>query len=428
MAWLPDVLRASDGAPGKPSPPAPEDFFTWDDIFVKGSKILSSAVALMPEELKNDVKLTQAVQELQEEIGINADLKPLLLPGSARTAAVAFNSQLEDLALAGTKNWLNVPWLFAEAYMYKRLLQALDIVGATSHDPFHPHKQGSLEKASEFFEVSSRPILNLVDDAVADPQDSQKHRAALKAAVLFSLWGNRNDLTLSAGNADLLDRTHGELISDNLEEALSVLDEATGRKIVIVLDNHGPEVVNDILLTDALFRLVKPSEIVFHVKDSPTFVSDVTEADMPPLIDWFGERAPELANRLRACMKAGTFTVKPHPFYTSGRVSIEMPEDLLSSFSGAVAILKGDLNTRRLLLDRHWPRSTAFGEVVHYWPSSQLIVLRTLKSACAVSIDAQAEKAAKEARPQDWMTSGWYGQILCHRFQQSTAVTEAVAV
>ena len=37
--------------------------------------------------------------------------------------------------------------------------------------------------------------------------------------------------------------------------------------------------------------------VSIHVKDAPVFVSDVTESDVPGILDWLQEHVPPLAER-----------------------------------------------------------------------------------------------------------------------------------
>merc|ERR1712048_1198635 len=91
-----------------------------------------------------------------------------------------------------------------------------------------------------------------------------------------------------------------------------------------------------------------------------------------------------------------------------------LPSDLRATYEeAAVVILKGDANYRRLLGDLHWPYDTDFSAYAQsFWPSPGLISLRTMKSGVALGIPAEAQEEAKLARPDDWLTSGVYGQVL----------------
>ena len=51
------------------------------------------------------------------------------------------------------------------------------------------------------------------------------------------------------------------------------------RRVDIVVDNAGYELVSDFLLGHTLIQLEIADQIVFHTKGHPTFVSDATTED-----------------------------------------------------------------------------------------------------------------------------------------------------
>lgn len=410
---LPPPLRATDGkAEGAP----PEDVFTWDTITDRMPKILDSVVENLPPSLSKDQSLLDGIGALQQEMREGTVMRPLKDP-SARVAAEAWNQHLEELP-ADERGWHDCPWWFCENYMYKRLLEELarcGEVGATL-DPFEPLKTKSLGTAAEAFEPSVKPVLELVDAAEAAPAGDDARREALEAAVLRSLWGNQGDLSLSAGKLKGAD-AGCEIITDQVGSTLDLLLDAAGKKVVVVLDNHGLEVLCDLVLVDALFRAANVGVVELHVKDSPVFVSDVTEADVLPIVDWVEGQDQLLAKRLRAALDEGRLLIRSSPYYTTARAFWELPKDLSADYEEAAAvILKGDANYRRLLGDLHWPYDTDFQTFASgFWPSKGLVSLRTMKSGVALGIPLDKQEEAKAARPEDWLTCGAYGQVLCYR-------------
>ena len=74
-----------------------------------------------------------------------------------------------------------------------------------------------------------------------------------------------------------------------------------------------------------------------------------------------------------------------------------------------LAILKGDVNYRRLLDDRHWPHTTRLEEIAAYFPAP-FLVLRTLKGEIMVGLESgQAEALA--AQDPTWLINGKRGLI-----------------
>ncbi|CAK8987357.1 Damage-control phosphatase SPAC806.04c (Sugar phosphate phosphatase SPAC806.04c) [Durusdinium trenchii] len=164
-------------------------------------------------------------------------------------------------------------------------------------------------------------------DVVAEAKSSD----ALDATILRSLWGNQADLSLSAGEvAAVKGGAVDSLVSDHRGVAVELLSSATD--VIVVLDNHGLE----------------------------ARVSDVTQKDVPEVLQWLEPRLPVLAERLKQSQADGRLRVKAHDFYTGGRAFWELPQDLQEDYAEAVVILKGDANYRRLLGDLHWPYDTDF--------------------------------------------------------------------
>jgi len=302
--------------------------------------------------------------------------------------------------------------------MYKRLLDELAQAGgdAATYDPFEPQKSQSIASAANMVSTSVQPLLKLIQDAETTPVGHADRRAALESCLLRSLWGNQADLSLSGGKVDFASNTGGDLIADHTSLALDLLLEAKGSSVVIVLDNHGPEVVADLVLVDALLRLADVSSVSLHVKDAPVFVSDVTGGDIPGILDWLQEHVPPLADRLRSFVGDERLRIVPSSFYTSARFFWQLPDDLLAKYrDAAVVILKGDANFRRLLADAHWPYDTSFEDYARcFWPSRGLISLRTLKSGVALGISKEKQQEVCLVR-SDWLTSCVYGQILATR-------------
>jgi len=87
-----------------------------------------------------------------------------------------------------------------------------------------------------------------------------------------------------------------------------------------------------------------------------------------------------------------------------------MPTWLHDEISGLdLVILKGDVNYRRLLSDRHWPYTTLIAEIAYYFPTT-LLILRTLKGEIMVNLkEGQAEEL--QAQDPDWLTNGKRGII-----------------
>mmetsp|Transcript_4491 Transcript_4491/g.9746 ORF Transcript_4491/g.9746 Transcript_4491/m.9746 type:complete len:515 (-) Transcript_4491:91-1635(-) len=405
---LPAPLLANDGlVEGAP----PEDVFTWDTVTKRMPKILDSVLSSLPKDLQADEDgIVAPIRALQAEMSEGKPLRLLEDTGAAVNAS-EWNSHIWEL-VESSQGWHDAPWWIVENYMYKRLLEILARAGAPSLDPFAPQKAEAMESAVAALEASIHPILSKIDEASSSGSEGDR-KEALRLAILRSLWGNQADLSLSAGKVESL-ADAGELITDHVSLAIDTLAGAAGKTILLVLDNHGLEVICDMLLADTILRLEAAETVVLHVKDSPVFVSDVTEADVEGIMQWLCERSPAMGQRLRDFQKAGRLQVRNSTYYTSALSYWELPSDLAKEYSDAAAVvIKGDANYRRLLGDRHWPYDTDFPAYVQsFWPCRALVSLRTMKSGVALGIDQTKQAEAKAARPNDWLTAGVYGQVL----------------
>ena len=102
--------------------------------------------------------------------------------------------------------------------------------------------------------------------------------------------------------------------------------------------------------------------------------------------------------------------MRTHPFWCAPLSFRHLPADLADELSHAtVAILKGDLNYRRLVGDRAWAPTTPFTELTAYFPAP-VAALRTLKSDVAVGLSADVV-AKLDAAGTAWRTSGEHALI-----------------
>lgn len=188
-------------------------------------------------------------------------------------------------------------------------------------------------------------------------------------------------------------------------------------RVVLVADNAGRELLPDLVLIDHLLSTGLAADVVLHVKPSPYFVSDATTADVLATLARLVAGPPAaraVGSRLRAAIAAGRLLIRAHPFSVAPFGYERMPADLHAEFASAgLTLLKGDLNYRRLVGDRHRPATSSFADLTAYFPSP-VAALRTLKSEVVVGLDA-ATLAALDARadrpPGAWRISGTHGLV-----------------
>ena len=123
------------------------------------------------------------------------------------------------------------------------------------------------------------------------------------------------------------------------------------------------------------------------------------------MVDCLHRLPAAVSGRLVEAAGSGRLEITTHWFHCAPFEFTAMPPDLAEAFAAAsLVILKGDLNYRRLVGDRHWPASTPFAETVGYFPAP-VVALRTLKSDAVVGV------ATVAGLPDDWRTSGRYALV-----------------
>ncbi len=312
-------------------------------------------------------------------------------------------------------NWLDVPWYFAEAYFYRRILEATGyFLPGDGHgrDPFRLQKRRGLEtKRAEIAALAAGLNRRL---SVGDGD--------LRPALLVALWGNRADLSLwSAGEGNEHPVFTGEHIAANplllVDDSRAVIDRLrrtpAPRRIDFLIDNAGFELVSDLALADFLLETGTAQTVVFHLKAHPTFVSDALADDVRDTIaflETLGGAAAEFSQRLAAHSAENRLQLRPDFFWNSPLVFWEIPAALRAELSAAnLVISKGDANYRRILGDCHWAFDTPFAEIARYFPAP-LVALRTLKAEVAAGLP-RALTDSLSAEDPEWLTNGKRGVI-----------------
>jgi uncharacterized protein with ATP-grasp and redox domains len=319
------------------------------------------------------------------------------------------------------KRWIDIPWIFAEIYFFRRILEATHyfLPGSSQGvDPYEYQKRRGLETAMDSIrELSAR---------VNTWSASQLHgdgisRTSLIALLYFDLWGNRADLSLWPINPEESEQSRQEIHLEQrhvLVDDTSLLADRVANfhevRIDFIVDNAGFELVSDLCLVDFLLASKAAGMVYLHLKSHPTFVSDATIEDVHSTLevlaaDSDGE-VQSLAHRLQDHIAQGRLRLCEALFWTAPLVFWEMPEELQSELAQSRLIfIKGDANYRRCLGDRKWPFTTSFEDIVCYFPAP-LAALRTLKSELAAGLQLDQVERLNQEDPQ-WLTNGQWGVI-----------------
>jgi hypothetical protein len=289
------------------------------------------------------------------------------------------------------RSWFDVPFLFAENFFYRRLLEAVGYYAPGAWrgiDPFGPQKAADLPAEKELAEL----------DALQELPEEEQATGLVRAA----LWGNRADLGfgLVAAHAERVD----EPLVDDSERLWA--RASGGGTVIVVADNAGRELLPDLMLIDFLLRTGRASRVELHVKPAPYFVSDALTADVLAELRRF-PAGSAIGRRLDGALRKATLQLYTESFYCAPLTFHDAPDGLAARFAAAeLTILKGDLNYRRLVDDRMWAATTPFEEVSAYFPGP-VAALRTVKSDVVAGLAAGAERDL----PASWRTSGAFALV-----------------
>lgn len=311
------------------------------------------------------------------------------------------------------RSWLDVPWFWAEAYFYRRVLEATRYFQPgpwQGYDPYLPKKRAEWAAGA-----APRTVERLLSGLVPDPAD--------RFEQLFhaSLWGNRTDLSYMVaahlgGMADAA-AERANLLADDTPRVWQALADRPAPRIVIICDNTGAELLADLALADFFLAARLAGEVVLHLKPQPFFVSDALPQDVRDglaALPAGGPHAAALAERLNAAFAspdaAGRLRLATHWASATSLFYFELPDDLRADLARAgLVVVKGDANYRRLLGDAHWPPATPFAQAVAYFPAP-LAALRTLKGELIVGLQP-GQAAALAAEDPAWLVNGRRGVI-----------------
>ncbi|MEU4314261.1 damage-control phosphatase ARMT1 family protein [Nocardia sp. NPDC024068] len=301
------------------------------------------------------------------------------------------------------RRWLDVPFLWAESYFYHLLLDAVGY--------FDPGPWRGIDPFTRKHTELSDPALDTELSSASEPAAGAlpEHTAAL---VHAALWGNRADLGFRLSGSAVA-AAPGSVLDDQTDAVVDHLNGHSAGTVGLIADNAGRELIPDLLLIDHLLRLHPDLTVDLHLKPRPYYVSDATTADLLDTLERLAGipgPARTAAARLGGALRAGHLRVHAHEFYCAPMSFHHLPDDLAAELARMdTVILKGDLNYRRLVGDRHWPATTSFTALTEYFPT-RVIALRTLKSDVAVGIDETVLAGLEDTEP-GWRTSGSHGVV-----------------
>ena len=314
-----------------------------------------------------------------------------------------------ELARYAGKTWLEIPWYFAETYFYRRLLEVVGYFQpgeGKGRDPFEKQKAGQMQ--------GDVRRLSTVWEQFATLETGDRFKALLHS----SLWGNRADLSnftvmVKARSALATIAERHLILIDHTEQVQDLLAGGMPR-VDFICDNVGSDLLFDLAVADFLLRQRWVQGIHLNLKNQPFFVSDAMPADARRTVDLLKATSCLGLQALGACLdedlSTGRLVFDTDPFWTTGLMFRQMPPHLRQDLASAgLVLVKGDVNYRRLLDDRHWPPTTRMEDVCGYFPAP-FVALRTLKGEIMVGLQPGQAQALQTEDPT-WQINGKKGVI-----------------
>ncbi|HBE33356.1 MAG TPA: hypothetical protein DD990_19080, partial [Cyanobacteria bacterium UBA11368] len=232
-----------------------------------------------------EMSIVENLQTLIQELPYG---KVRLLKDIEAPDIAAWNNYLEPYV---GNNWLDIPWYFAEAYFYRRILEATNyfIPGEwQGFDPFESQKRLGLLTSSQSIQALSTLVNRWVCSA------PETHRGNLIKLLYISLWGNRADLSLwraESGDRSSLDieREKAYVLADCTDAIANQISRFKDARIDFIVDNAGFELFGDLCLVDFLLATNAAKKIYLHLKAHPTFVSDAMIKDIHQTIEFLAK-------------------------------------------------------------------------------------------------------------------------------------------
>ncbi|KAI9784947.1 MAG: hypothetical protein M1839_001143 [Geoglossum umbratile] len=407
-------------------------------------------------------RIVESLAKLKYELQHDRQLTPL--PDDGEQDIARYNEELRAL---GSPTWFNVPWLYAECYLYRRIntffslsktWKNYDVFGRQKLSAFKSSRPAVLELAAKYKGL----VLQLESESSADtsrpPEDVDEAKKLLFREMCETcLWGNATDLSLLTSltyediqklqGSEARKKSEANILVNDLPAAFQILKNAqvagagNERTVDIVLDNAGFELFVDLVLAGYLLSANLATSVILHPKSIPWFVSDVIPIDFAALLsaladpqafystpsdeDILANRTPEplsdkevenldfLYERWRDFHIDGKLVIRGNRTWTEAGSYWRLPgtqpallEDLKQS---ELVIFKGDLNYRKLTADAMWDPTTPFSTAIGpLGPGSGIrtLALRTCKADVVVGLPAGLDEKLRE-QDGDTDVRGW---------------------
>jgi len=398
------------------------------------------------EKIVDLIHCIERMDVLMQDLSGNQKLRPIIDDGEADVAL--WNKEIAKYFQG--KDFMNAPWLFAEAYKYRRLREAFTVSKYWGdYDVFYRQKCDTFSRSADaVFELSMRFAEPFAQSGKSPEAKLEAERLMFLELTQVCLWGNSTDLSLlinmteeqikslQSTGGDHLAATEKNILGNHLSqlwEAVKDLREQTGGRIDFVLDNAGFELYCDCVYADFLIQTGLAKQIRFHGKRYPWFVSDVTRMDWEWLFNTmvYGNLFPKATEQERESLRRlglrwkqyereGKWVYEQHPFWCTGYTFWELhgeaPDLFLHLSRSDLVYFKGDLNHRKLTYDCAAPASTPFdiaiGPMASAAGAPKVCSLRTIKSDVVVGLESDETAERLDKEEPGWKISGKFAVVL----------------
>jgi uncharacterized protein with ATP-grasp and redox domains len=277
--------------------------------------------------------------------------------------------------------------------------KAYDIFARQKMSTFKSSRPAVLELAARYKDiVTELESKHTIKGAKTQEEMDEAAKILFLEMCEICLWGNATDLSLLTNltyediqklqGSEARKASEKNILVNDLPKAFKILSEAQAsgkkeRRVDIVLDNAGFELYVDLILAGYLLASGLATNVVFHPKSIPWFVSDVLPQDFAALIGTLadpqtfysalsddekheGKTPVPLSATEEETLKflfqdwstahaEVQLALRPNTFWTAGgsfwrlpKTAPELHEDLKES---ELVVFKGDLNYRKLTAD-----------------------------------------------------------------------------
>ncbi|KAJ0277513.1 hypothetical protein COL940_007756 [Colletotrichum noveboracense] len=418
----------------------------WPVIITQAIDDLYRSVAATDDKEKQEEgkKIVEQIARLKYEVQHDRALTPIEDDGYPDVTI--YN---EDLKKLGEPTWLNVPWLYCECYLFRRIStyfaksthwKSYDVFARQKISTFRSSRPAVVELASKY-----KDIVEQIRSNKGAANDEAAEKLLFTEMCEICLWGNATDLSLLTSltyediqklqGSEARKASEKKIIANDLPAVYELLKKAKAegkaeRRIDIVLDNAGFELYVDLILAGYLLSAGLATHVVLHPKSIPWFVSDVLPGDFAQLLSAIAAPKPfyetpsedeQLQNKIpeplsstdeanlsflfqewsrfhaegQLILRPNRYWTHPGPFWQLPEEAKDLYEDLKAS---EVVIFKGDLNYRKLTGDAHWDAATPFTEAIkNLGPGSgvNVLALRTCKADVVVGLQPGEDERLK---------------------------------